>query len=366
MRSAQLTISLDTLLQNARAIRARIPEGVRMLAVVKADAYGHGAVPFALALEREGIADWFAVAMAEEGIALREAGVRGHILVLGGADEASLREGVSRDLSQCVYRREALDVLADEAEKRGKRARAHLKLDTGMTRIGVRSLGEIEPLLDRWKELPQVDMEGCFTHFCVADTDPDFTGEQNRRFSGMLERVRAAGFSPIAHAAATSAMLRPEYQYDMVRAGIGLYGSCLPELADGIAWAQTVSARPVRIERVPAGETVSYGRTCTLSRDTLVATVPVGYGDGYPRILGNRAHALVRGVRVPVIGRVCMDMLMLDVTDVGDVSCEDEVVLLGPQGAERISPDELAELSGTIPYEIMLGFHPRLKRIIAE
>ena len=182
----------------------------------------------------------------------------------------------------------------------------------------------------------------------------------------MLARIREAGFSPVAHAAASTAMLNPRYQHDMVRAGIGLYGSCMPEMGDALRHAQTLTTRPIRIETVQPGDTVGYGRTFRAERKTVVMTLPIGYGDGYPRILSNRADVLVRGMRAPVIGRVCMDMLMADVTDIPGVALEDEVVLMGAQGGERITPDELAERAETIPYEIMLGFLPRIPREITD
>ena len=172
--------------------------------------------------------------------------------------------------------------------------------------------------------------------------------------------IRGEGFRPVAHAAATSAMLNPEWQYDMVRPGIGLYGSCLPQLQGELENAQTLVTRPIRIQRIDAGDTVGYGRTFTARRESLIMTLPIGYGDGYPRILGNRASVLVLGKRAPLVGRVCMDMIMADITDIPDVMMDDEVVLMGRQGDERITPDELAELAQTIPYEIMLGFGARV------
>lgn len=364
MRPTIMKVSLSRLLENARALRARVPGGAKMMCVVKADAYGHGAVPFALALEAEGLADGFAVAIAEEGLELRKAGVKGMVLVLGDGAEASLRDGVRADLSQAVDSPAALRILADEARQSGKKALAHLKLDTGMSRIGVRTDEELARLLQAWKDTPEVEMEGCFTHFCVADTDPEFTARQNARFDEMLAAVHAAGFAPIAHAAASTAMLDPACAHDMVRAGIALYGSCMPGLEDVLGGAQTLSTRPSRIETIRAGETVGYGRTFTARRDTRVMTIPIGYGDGYPRILSNRASVLVRGQRAPIIGRVCMDMLMADVTDIPGAAMDDEVVLLGSQGNDRITADELAELAETIPYEIMLGFLPRIPRVV--
>ncbi len=347
---------------NARALRSRVPERVRMMCVVKADAYGHGAPRLALRLEACGLADGFAVAIVEEARALRDAGVKGMVLVLGGAGEHSLREAVRAGVSQAVYDVSSLEVLADEARRLGVRAKAHLKADTGMSRIGVRSLDELECLLARWQDCPEVEMEGMFTHFCAADSDPEFTAAQAAAFDAMLARVRAAGFAPVAHAAASSAMLDPRYQYDMVRAGIALYGSGMPSMAGELRFAQTLVARPIRIETIQPGDTVGYGRTFRAARETVVMTLPIGYGDGYPRILGGRADVLVCGRRAPVIGRVCMDMLMADVTDVPGVSMDDEVVLMGRQGGEAITPDELAERAETIPYEIMLGFLPRVRR----
>ena len=366
MRPTKMTVSLQTLVGNAKVLRARVPENVKMLCVVKADAYGHGALPFALELERLGLADAFAVAMVEEARALREGGVRGMIVILGGGCEESLREAVRVNASQAVYTPEALDVLEDEAVRLGVPAKAHLKIDSGMSRIGVRRMEELDALLNRWRACPHVEMEGCFTHFCAADSEPDFTEQQDRVFCAMLDRIHAAGYRPVAHAAASTAMLNPRYQHDMVRAGIGLYGSCMPEMDGEIRHAQTLSTRPIRIERIQAGDTVGYGRTYRAERETTVMTLPIGYGDGYPRILSNRAHVLVHGRRAPIIGRVCMDMLMADITGIPNVTLDDEVVLMGSQGGERITPDELAEQAETIPYEIMLGFLPRIPRVIAD
>ena len=206
-------------------------------------------------------------------------------------------------------------------------------------------------------------MTGIFTHFCAADSDAAFTEMQNARFAAALDAVRAAGFSPVAHAAATTAMMDPRYQYDYVRAGIGLYGTLLPELDGKLKYAQTLATRPVRIERIGMGESIGYSRSFYAPRDMRVMTVPIGYGDGYPRALSNRAPALVCGRRARVVGNVCMDMLMLDVTDIPQADMNSEVVLMGAQGAERITPDELAEIAGTIPYEIMLGFSQRVPRV---
>lgn len=363
VRTSVMKISDAALRNNAAAIRARIPGKVKLMCVVKADAYGHGSVPAARDMLQAG-ADAFAVAIVEEAAVLRNAGIDVPILILGGAGADSLREAVALDVSQAVYTTGALDVLQTEAARLGRRAKAHLKIDTGMSRIGVRGEEPLCALLSHWKRCcPDVEMEGIFTHFCVAESDPAFTDEQNARFAHALEIVRAAGFQPIAHAAATSAMLNPAYQYDMVRAGIGLYGTLVPELEGKLRYAQTLCAKPIRMETIHKGDTVGYGRTFTARRDSRIITVPIGYGDGYPRILSNKADVLVCGKRAPIVGNVCMDMLMADVTDIPEANADSEVVLMGAQGSERITPDELAELAGTIPYEIMLGFSPRVRTV---
>lgn len=359
MRDTIIRVSTAAIVKNARVIRRHIPDKVRMMCVVKANAYGHDAVKLAAALSAAGI-DAFAVAIVEEAEALRRAGIGGMILILGGAGEESLRQAVRAGVSQAVYAPRMLEVMQDEAQRTGLRAKAHLKVDTGMSRVGVRGRDDLAALLECWKRCPDVEMEGAFTHFCVADSDPEFTALQKRRFDDALAAVRAAGFHPIAHAAASSAMLDPALQYDMVRPGIALYGTGVPALEGELRGAQTLSAKPVRLQWIRPGDTVGYGRTFTARRDTLVMTLPIGYGDGYPRLLSGRAPVLVKGRRAKLIGRVCMDMVMADVTDIPGVTLEDEVVLLGRQGDDCITADELAELAQTIPYEIMLGFGARV------
>jgi len=378
MRPTIMRVSLNTLVENARAVRERLTvwlgteprtryQLAKMCCVVKADAYGHGALEFARRLEAEKLADFFAVAIVEEARELREGGIETPVLILGGAGEDSLREAVWLKASQAVYTAEDILILEDEAVREGCIAKAHLKLDTGMSRIGVRTMEELEQLLDVWKkQCPHVDMEGCFTHFCVSDSDPEFTRQQYEVFMKMRREVATAGFAPICHAAASTAMLNGDYSCDMVRAGIALYGSCMPEMADELHHAQTLVTKPVRIETIQPGDTVGYGRAFRAERETVVMTLPIGYGDGYPRILSNRADVLVRGKRARVIGRVCMDMIMADVTDIPGVTLSDEVVLMGRQMDECITPDELAERAETIPYEIMLGFGPRIPRVFVD
>ena len=341
MRSTSITISAGALTHNARLIRSRLPENVRLMAVVKADAYGHG-LAYAARAFIDGGAQMLAVAIVEEAVALREAGFECPILILGGAGEESIYEAVRINASQAVFTPDMLLTMENAAQKYGVKAKAHLKIDTGMSRIGVKGDEALSEMLNAWKNCPNVEMEGMFTHFCVSETDKEFTDIQNGRFNAAVEEVRAAGFNPITHAAATGAFECPEYMHDMVRPGIAMYG--FGAKMDGLVPAQRLVSRPVRIQRIQPGETVSYG-------------------DGYPRLLSGNAQAIVNGKKVSQIGRVCMDMTMFDVTDVPDVTLDSEVVLMGSQGEETITPVELADIVGTIPYEIMLSFKARIRHI---
>lgn len=364
MRPTLMHISMSTIAHNGRVIRSLIPKHVRMTCIVKSDAYGHNAAKVAHALED--VADAYAVAIVEEARILREQGIEKTILVLGGAVEQSLREAVRLNVSQTVFDIDTLRILEDEACRQGKLAKAHLKIDTGMSRIGVRNRAKLESLFQVWKNCSHVHMEGCFTHFSVADTDLEFTRLQNEYFLEILEYIRGNGFSPIAHAACSYVMLNPAYQHDMVRPGIALYGCSIPELDGLIKPAQTLVTRPVRIEKIQIGDSVGYGRSFIATRDTTVMTLPIGYGDGYPRTLSNRGVVLVHGRRAPLIGRVCMDMIMVDITDIPNVTLNDEVVLMGCQGTECITPDELGDLAGTNSYAVMLGFLPRVPRVFLD
>lgn len=360
MRSTCLTVSLGAIERNLHRIRASLAPGVGIVAVVKADAYGHGAAKVAPRLERAG-AEMFAVAILEEALELREAGVQAPILVLGGARPGEAAQAVRARASIAVYDAQMLEALERASREANLPAAAHLKVDTGMARVGVRGDAELEALLARWRDCPNVRMEGMFTHFATADSDADYAREQDEAFMRAVRCAREAGFAPLVHDAATCAVRHEGLRHDAVRPGIGLYGYAMPEVP-GLEIAQRLTARPLRIAWIEAGETVSYGRTFRAARRTRVMTLPIGYGDGYPRSLGNRADALVCGRRAPVIGRVCMDMLMLDVTDIPEAGMDSEVVLLGEDGAEKIDASELAAKCDTIPYEIMLGFSARVRR----
>ncbi|MBQ2957227.1 MAG: alanine racemase [Clostridia bacterium] len=365
-RPTVLTVSLSAIAENFRLAKTVVHGVPRRMAVVKADAYGHGMLPVAKRLIREG-ADALAVATVDEGIALRDEGILAPTLIMGGTYRDGLAEAVRCHLALSVYDIDTLRRLDQAAQRLNTIAHAHLKIDTGMGRVGVKGEKALSELLDFWAQTKHVKMEGIFTHFANADGDPEYTALQNSRFLTALDTVRKAGYHPLAHASASTGMLAgEEYWHDMVRPGIMLYGAEVTDRVIGLTPAQTLSTAPVRLEWMEEGETVGYGRTFTCSRPTRVMTLPVGYGDGYPRILSNQADVLVCGRRAPIIGRICMDQLMVDVTDVPDANLKSEVVLMGAQGGERITPDELARLSGTIPYEIMLGFGARVTRRVVD
>lgn len=360
MSRLELITDLKAIEKNARIIRDKIDSGVRVLAIVKADAYGHGSIQIAKMLEDKCLCDCFAVATASEGKKLRDHGIQKDILILGYSDEEEMEIAVKNDIHLTVYSLSSLKLLACVSQRIGKYAKAHLKIETGMNRIGIAPDESLDLLLSEWKETPEVRMDGIFSHFSSADSSEEYTKRQFESFLSACDTVHLYGFEPIRHISASSAMFDERYQLDMVRAGIALYGG--GEENDIFTPAQTLKSHPVRITKVKKGEKVGYSMNYTCDRDTLVMTVPCGYADGYPRLLSNRGYVIVNGFKAPIIGNICMDMLMADVTDAGEIDLNSEVILLGKQRNQRITPHELASLSETIPYEIMLGFSDRVKK----
>ena len=305
----------------------------------------------------------FAVALIEEGIELREAGIEAPILMLGATDGPGALAAAEYGITEVVFARDALLALEGAAKSLGVHAKAHLKIDTGMNRIGVRTEEELRDLLEAARLCPHVEITGAMTH-CAAADDPesDFTLEQLARFDRMLAVAAEYGLRPERHAAASAAAVRyPQARYDRIRAGIALYGFD-PTHTLPLRPAMRLVTRVSHVKRIAPGETVSYGRRFCAQRETDIATLPIGYADGYRRAFSCRAQALVHGVRVPVVGSVRMDQIMLDVTGLS-VRPGDEAVLLGRQGGEEITSEELASLAETIPYEIMTGISARVPRV---
>ncbi|HEY0077334.1 MAG TPA: alanine racemase [Pyrinomonadaceae bacterium] len=363
-------INLDALAANFRAVRERVGAGVKMMGVVKADAYGHGAVRCARRLAAEG-ADWFGVALPEEGVRLREAGIRQPILLLGGFWEGQAESCIRHDLVPVVYRLDMVSAL-DEAARRASVVRdVHVKIDTGMGRLGVRYdvASEFAAALRRFEH---VRVNGVMTHFAAAD-DPDrncFTEEQVARFREAQEAFREQGHEPTFEDMANSAgtLAFPSAWGNMVRPGGVLYGlwrDVLPPLAEPLALRAVMSVRSriILLKPVHRGETLGYGCTFEASREMLVATLPIGYHDGYMRGLSNRGRAVVGGRFAPVVGRISMDLTLLDVTDVPGVGVGDRVTLLGEDGDLLVPAEDIASTVGTLSYEVTCGISARVPRV---
>ena len=337
-----------------------------ILAVVKANAYGHGAVRVSLALVEAG-ARRFGVATVAEGITLRDAGITTPILVLAGLAPEEVPRLVDYGLTPVLPDREAVETLARLAAGRATPLPVHLKIDTGMGRLGL-APQEARTLLRDWPSVLQ--LEGLMSHLAFADTgDIDATEKQLARFRELLDWVKRAEIPvPIAHVAGTAGILRhPSSHFDMVRPGLMLYGYAPGNFPAGeLQPALTWKARIAQVKRVPRGQMISYGGTFVATRPTTVAVLSVGYADGYSRAFSNRGHVLIKGHLVPIVGRVCMDLTMVDVTDVPSVRTGDEAILLGEQGAVRISADDLALQLGTISYEVLSQIGPRVVRVYKE
>jgi alanine racemase len=362
-RPTRIVVDLDAIAGNLDAIGRHT--GVPVIAVVKANAYGHGLVPVARHLEALGVAQ-FGVAFLEEGIALRQAGVRIPILVMGGIFGPQAGQFIAHDLEATVSSLDKLRQVEAAAEAAGRKAVVHLKIDTGMERIGVHSYSA-GPFIEAAVASRWCTIKGVYSHLaCADDPSSPMTALQVERFAEACAHFKRLGAPmPLRHLANSGGVLHfPETWLDMVRPGIIVYG-VLPDPAS----RPTITLRPalsllsqvVYFKVVKAGRPVSYGATWTPPRDTRVVTVPIGYGDGWPRALSSRGDVLVRGARYPMVGRVCMDQFMVDIGR-GTAFNEDEVVLVGRQGDEAIRVEDVAATAGTIPYEILTGLNLRIPR----
>jgi alanine racemase len=358
-------IDLSALRGNADVLRARLGPGVGILAVVKADAYGHGAVVCARALERR---VWgFGVSLVEEGVEIRRSGVEAPILVLGAAYGFEHRDVLAYRLTPVLGCADDLARFRRAAEELGvDRVDVHLKIDTGMARLGLRLGHELETFCDVLAQTPGIALSGLMTHFaCADDADESMSRAQLERFEEARAALRKRGHDPaLLHVANSAGLVRfPEARHGLVRPGLALYGLS-PSASitiPGLRPVLSLRSRIVALRDVAVGESVSYGALFRAARPTRVATVPVGYADGYTRRLTGKAEVLVRGRLCKVIGAITMDMCLVDVTGL-DAKLGDEVVLLGSQGDERITAEELAEQSGTITWEILTGIGKRVPR----
>lgn len=369
IRGAWAEIDLDALAHNMKEIRRLVREDALVTAVIKADGYGHGAKKIAQTLLDNG-ADRFAVAVLDEGIELRQAGFEVPVLILGFTDPERAEEVVKYNLDQTVYSWELAEALSKEAARQNKKAKIHIKVDTGMGRIGLQPNNESVNLIKKISELPNVILEGIFTHFAVADTaDKRYTEEQYEKFNWIISELQKQNVEfNVRHCGNSATIIDlPDMHMDMVRAGIILYGLAPSNevLLKKIDLRQVMSlkVRITHVKEIEAGQSVSYGRKFIASKKSKIASLPIGYADGYTRMLSGKAEALVKGKRVPVVGRICMDQCMIDITGIEDVKVGDEVVLFGRQGKDMIHIDELAEKLGTINYEIVCMISKRVPRV---
>jgi len=367
-RPTWVEIALDAIAGNVHRVVELVGPKVDVMAVLKADGYGHGALKVAHTALNNG-ATWLGVACLGEAVSLRRAGIAAPILILGYTPAWQAREAVLNDITATVFSREVAVALSRAALDLGRVARAHVKVDTGMGRLGLLP-EEVLPFMRNVRDLPSLAIEGIFTHMAAADdADLAYTYWQLEQFDQVLAALRSEGLLPLRiHAANSATMLRiPESHYNMVRPGIALYGltpSSVVPLPEGLRPALSFKCQVAQVKELPEGSYVSYGRTYRTSRRERIAVIPVGYADGFRRAPAHWGEVLVRGRRAPVVGRVCMDQTMIEVTDIPGVRQGDEVVLIGSQGEERITVDEVAQRLGTINYEVISEILARVPRIV--
>lgn len=368
-RPTWVEISLDAICHNVAAFRRALPAGIRLMAVIKANAYGHGAVEIAREAERCGI-DYLGVAFLDEALQLREAGIRAPLFVLGYTPPRGLDLAAEHDIAIGLYDDRVLAAIAEGASRRAKPLKVHIKIDTGMGRIGLADAEEAIRFINRAMETPGLTVEGLYTHYAKADeTDKSYTEAQYRKFADIVDRFRRRGISfPYLHAGNSATGIdTPGWTYNMLRLGISLYGLYpSPEVN-----RERVSLRPamayktkiIHLKELPPAHGVSYGAVYQTSGTERIATLPVGYADGYSRLLTGKAEVLIRGRRAPVVGRICMDQCMVNVTHIPDVEVGDEAVLFGRQHDAEIRADDVAGWLGTINYEVTCMVDHRVPRI---
>jgi len=366
---AQVNINLDAIRSNINEIRRHLKKDTKLMVIVKADAYGHGAVAVSKALEN-GLADAFGVAIIEEAVELRKAGITKPILILGFTPREQFDLVVSYDVIQTVYQYEMAQELSKEAIKQGKTAKIHIKVDTGMSRLGFSDSQESITEIKKISTLKGLYIEGIFSHFANADEkDKSSVNDQIRRFNDFYRQLENEGIHiPIRHMANSAGVIEfPNAQYEMVRCGIITYGLYPSEYVNhsfaNLIPAMELKSHVVYIKEVPPGTGISYGSTYITKRKTKVATIPVGYADGYSRNLSNVGKVIIRGKYAPIIGRICMDYFMVDVTDIEDVTQGDTVTLLGKDGDCVISAETLALWSHSFPYEMVCTVGKRIPRV---
>ena len=371
LRPTWAEIDLSAIKHNVHQFRSFLSPGTRLMAIVKADGYGHGAVKVAQAALNAGVS-YLCVGMVEEAVELREHGLDAPILILGFTPKEDAPYLVQYNLTPSVFTIAEAEAFSAAAVNAGKTLKVHIKVDTGMTRVGCFPCEGADDFVFQVKALPGLEIEGLYTHFASADqADLSFAYEQLERYLALVQRLEKKGIKiPLKHVANSAAALQmPEAQLDLVRLGIGLYG-LYPSVAVAVKCKQ-INLRPamslktkiIYLKKVPAGIGISYGSTYTTNKPTRIATLNIGYGDGYRRRLSNRGQVLVHGQRAPIVGRICMDQTMISVEGIDNVNVGDEVVLFGQQGEAQLHVDEVASWLDTINYEVVTCISRRVPRV---
>ena len=362
-------ISLEAIGHNIREVKKRLPEGVKLLGVVRANAYGHGAVPVASYLENQ--VDYFATATIEEAVELRENGISAPILILGYVSPSQYGDLVEYDITQTIDSYAQALALEKEAARQNRKAKAHLAVDTGMTRIGFQVTEHDADEAAKIADLPHIELEGMFTHFSCADQeDKTYCSMQMEKYDKMTALLAERGVTiPLRHICNSAGIMEfDDHRFEMVRSGIITYGIYPSEevkkerldLIPALSWKSHV----IHVKEVGPGIGVSYGATYVTEKPmTRIATVSAGYADGYPRALSNQGCVLIHGKKAPIIGRICMDQMMVDVTDIPDVQVEDVVTLVGTDGDETITIEEIANPAARFDYEMLCDISSRVTRV---
>ncbi|MCR4922527.1 MAG: alanine racemase [Lachnospiraceae bacterium] len=363
-------VSLDAVRRNMKNMHAILKEDTKMIAVIKANGYGHGALKIAESLEDIDYVFGYATATAEEAFYLRDNGIKKAILILGYTFPENYEEMILEDIRPSVFKLETAIQLNETAKRLGRVAKIHIKLDTGMSRIGFSCDDDGLQNIKKISELSNIEIEGLFTHFARADEkDKSNAIKQLKLFNDLSDKCREKGISiKYRHASNSAGILElKEANLDIVRAGITVYGLWPSEEMDKskieLTPAMQIKSSVVYIKTLPKGVPISYGGTFVTNKETRVATIPVGYADGYPRSLSNKGYVLIRGKKAAILGRVCMDQMMVDVTDIPEAMEYDEVVILGSQGDETITAEYIGELSGRFNYEFVCDISERVPRV---
>ena len=366
-------IDLDAIAYNMEQMKLRIDGHTQIMAVIKTDAYGHGAVQVAQMLEKYDYIWGFAVATLDEAVVLRVEGIQKPILVLGCIFPDQYMEMLNNDIRMNVYTEDMAKEIANMARREGKTAYLHIKLDTGMGRLGFSITEESVEAITRISKLSNVKMEGVFTHFAKADEkDKTFTMQQIQQFESMTKLLKEQGVTFVYEHCSNSAAIIdvPEAKFDIVRAGISTFGLYPSEEVDKEAVhlkpALALKSHVAFVKEIEPGTSISYGGTFVAEKKMKIATIPVGYGDGYPRALSGVGYVLIRGKKAPILGRICMDQFMVDVTHIEDASFGDKVTLIGRDGNEYISVEMLGELSGRFNYEFICDLGKRIPRVYVK